>query len=408
MTLKQILMDGICSVCSANEYVLLAAMEEAKLNNSHCLIEATSNQVNQYGGYTSMTPKDFYEYALELAEKTGLPREKLILGGDHLGPLTWQDEPANAAMEKAEELVRAFAAAGFTKLHLDTSMRLGGDDPNARLSDEIIAARAVKLALAAQSALPPGGDIAYVIGSEVPIPGGAHGSEEDVSVTKPEEMLGTYGTFKKAFEKAGIDFGLVAALVVQPGVEFGDDSVIDYDREKAKSLVSALPEGICFEGHSTDYQTKKALNEMRGDGIKILKVGPALTYGLREALVALEAVSRECGGNPRYSAALEEAMLKNPENWIKHYHGSDSEKAIKRRFSYSDRCRYYLPDKAVSCAINGLINDINELSPPLSLISQYLPTVYAAIREGRCAEDAVSMVKARVKDYLMDYDKIIM
>ena len=51
-----------------------------------------------------------------------------MLGGDHLGPYVWRAEPADEAMAKARDLVRDYVAAGYTKIHLDASMRLGGDD----------------------------------------------------------------------------------------------------------------------------------------------------------------------------------------------------------------------------------------------------------------------------------------
>jgi len=104
--------DGICSICSANAYVIEAAMEFGRDTNRPILIEATANQVNQYGGYTGMQPKDFAAYVLSLAEKVGFSPDHLILGGDHLGPLTWSGEPEEEAMAKAEVLVDAFDRAG--------------------------------------------------------------------------------------------------------------------------------------------------------------------------------------------------------------------------------------------------------------------------------------------------------
>ena len=39
---------GICSICSANEFVLKAAFNKAIKDNSTLLIESTSNQVDQF------------------------------------------------------------------------------------------------------------------------------------------------------------------------------------------------------------------------------------------------------------------------------------------------------------------------------------------------------------------------
>uniref|UniRef100_UPI002027EB42 class II D-tagatose-bisphosphate aldolase non-catalytic subunit n=1 Tax=Shigella flexneri TaxID=623 RepID=UPI002027EB42 len=45
---------GICSVCSAHPLVIEAALAFDRNSTRKVLIEATSNQVNQFGGYTGM------------------------------------------------------------------------------------------------------------------------------------------------------------------------------------------------------------------------------------------------------------------------------------------------------------------------------------------------------------------
>ena len=50
---------------------------------------------------------------------------------------------------------------------------------------------------------------------------------------------------------------------------------------------------LIFEAHSTDYQTPAALAALVRDHFAILKVGPALTFALREALWALDCIERE-------------------------------------------------------------------------------------------------------------------
>ena len=62
------------------------------------LIEATCNQVNQDGGYTGMTPADFRRFVEGIAARTGFPADRLMLGGDHLGPNPWKSLPADQAM----------------------------------------------------------------------------------------------------------------------------------------------------------------------------------------------------------------------------------------------------------------------------------------------------------------------
>lgn len=91
---------GIPSYCSANELVIEIALRRAKERNIPVLIEATANQVNQFGGYTGMTPADFVSFCRKIASRTGLDEERLIFGGDHLGPLVWSAEEEEAAMER--------------------------------------------------------------------------------------------------------------------------------------------------------------------------------------------------------------------------------------------------------------------------------------------------------------------
>ena len=180
----------------------------------------------------------------------------------------------------------------------------------------------------------------FVIGSEVPIPGGAQQEEDTLAVTRPEAFRDTVDTYKRCFAEAGLADGWndVIAIVVQPGVEFGDDQVFLYNRENARALSAALHDypTIVFEGHSSDYQTAECLRQMVEDGIAILKVGPALTYGLREALFALSFMEGElvpAEERADFPGVLERVMLEQPGNWKKHYHGDEHALWLARRYS---------------------------------------------------------------------------
>ncbi|MGL5646535.1 MAG: class II D-tagatose-bisphosphate aldolase non-catalytic subunit, partial [Clostridium sp.] len=118
---------GIFSVCTSNKYVIESAMEKIKDTEMSLLIESTANQVNQDGGYTGMIPKDFVDYVYKIAEGVNFNKGKLILGGDHLGPLTWVNLKQEDAMEKAKVLLKDYVLAGFTKIHIDTSMPIYDD-----------------------------------------------------------------------------------------------------------------------------------------------------------------------------------------------------------------------------------------------------------------------------------------
>jgi D-tagatose-1,6-bisphosphate aldolase subunit GatZ/KbaZ len=380
------------------------------------LIEATSNQVDQFGGYSGMTPDAFAATAVRMAEKAGLARENLLLGGDHLGPNRWRDLPADQGMSRARDLVAAYSAAGFQKIHLDASMRLAGDggDPREPLDDEIVSTRAAELCEAAEEAFSGPDEKAplYVIGTEVPPPGGAT-SEDQIRVTDAAAARRTIEKTRAAFQRRGLEeaWERVVGLVVQPGVEFGDASIHDYEPARAADLSRVVLDypGMGFEAHSTDYQTRGALAALADDHFCILKVGPWLTFALREALFALADMERELlSGHfdvilSDLKETLDGVMLRRPEHWQGYYTGSEDDTRFKRRFSFSDRCRYYWPDAAVQSATERLMTNLAENPLPLSLLSQYMPLEYTMIREGILDGDPRVLALSRVLRVLDTY-----
>ena len=354
-----------------------------------------------------------------LAAEEGLPPERVLCGGDHLGPLTWQDLPEAQALVNAQELVRSYVLAGFSKIHIDTSMRVADDDPGARLPDAVIARRGAELCKAAEDAFaayradhPDAPPPVYVIGSEVPVPGGAQENENSVAVTSPADCEATLETFRTTFLTCGLEdaWGRVVALVVQPGVEFADESVIEYDRAAARDLMVCLKNhpGLVFEGHSTDYQPKECLKEMVEDGIAILKVGPALTFALREGLFGLEQIERELYGMndfalSNFRATLEQVMLADSGYWSKYYHGSIARNRYARAYSFSDRARYYLGNPKVDAAVHTLLDNLDKAEIPLALLSQYMPVQYARVHAGDLPLRAADLLIDHVGDCIDDY-----
>jgi D-tagatose-1,6-bisphosphate aldolase subunit GatZ/KbaZ len=416
---KQGLPRGIYSVCSANEYVIKAALLKGKRENRNVLIESTSNQVNQFGGYTGMKPGDFVEFIYGLAREIGLDKEKVILGGDHLGPNPWKEESSKEAMKKAVELVRQYVLAGYTKIHLDASMYLG-DDQDKSLPPGVIAERAARLCLAAEEAFkevrednPQALHPVYVIGTEVPVPGGTQSDDDQLSITEVADFKETVKLSREAFISHGLTsaWDNVIAVVVQPGVEFGNREVVEYDRRQAAKLSQELKkyDNLVFEGHSTDYQTPAHLKEMVEDGIAILKVGPALTFAVREALFALAWIEKELYRYDRdvtlsnFIEVLDMEMLDNPENWNKYYQGKEKEVRLDRKYSFSDRSRYYYATPAVTEALKQLLANLKRKEIPLSMISQYLPRQYRKLREGLLDNQPEAFILGSVVDVLDQY-----
>jgi D-tagatose-1,6-bisphosphate aldolase subunit GatZ/KbaZ len=401
---------GITSVCSAHPLVLRAAIEHAAQSSGVVLIEATSNQVDQTGGYTGLRPADFRDLVLDLADAAGLPRQDVILGGDHLGPNRWRALPPDEAMRHADDLVEAYVAAGFTKIHLDCSFSCQGDPTP--LTDELVAERSARLiAVAERTAGPEGREaLSYVIGTEVPVPGGAHETLDGVTPTSPQAARDTLAAHRAAFEAAGVAhvWPRVAALVVQPGVEFDHQQVVAYRPDAATELSHVLDDepSMVFEAHSTDYQTEQALSALVRDHWAVLKVGPQLTFALREALFALAAIEAELlpeAQRSRLPEVVEERMLAEPAQWNGYYTGTDLEQRVHRRYSYSDRLRYYWPDPQVHQAQERLLANLATTTIPLPLLSQYLPAQYERVRDDELDAAPESLALDHVKDVLRTY-----
>lgn len=411
---------GIPSFCCANKIVIEAILDQAQRFGDTSLIEATSNQVNQNGGYMDMTPMDFTNYVYKIADRLGISRDKIYLGGDHMGPLPWADLPAAEAMENAKVLVAQCVKAGYKKIHLDTSMRLGDDSRTERLPDAVIAERGAILYQACEEAYqemlkanPNEMHPVFVIGSEVPVPGGINEEEkEGMQVTDPADFEQTLMNYKIKFHEMGMDdaWENIIAVVVQPGVEFGDETIHHYTRSAARNLCTTLKKypDIVFEGHSTDYQSPESLKKMVEDGIAIIKVGPALTFALREALFAMSMIEEELiddeSKRSHFREVLEAEMTANPKNWRNYYTGSDKEKAIKRKYSFSDRCRYYMSSANVENARRKLFENIDSLDIPMSMLKQYMPLQYLKVRDGKLGIKARDLAKDNVVLLVEDYN----
>lgn len=406
---------GTYAICSAHPWVLRAALRQAMDDGSLLHVESTSSQVNQFGGYSGQTPRQFAQSLLAAAREAGLPPARLLLGADHLGPYPWRGEAASAALAKGCESARQCVLAGYHKIHLDASMACAGD-PNP-LPTQTIAERAALLCRASEEAsreLPSGSPAPlYVIGTEVPVPGGEVGPGQPPAPTTVGAVSDTLEAFERAFRNAGLApaWERVIALVVQPGVEFGENLVWDYDPEQARPLSAALPArpALVYEAHSTDYQHADALASLVRDHFAILKVGPALTFAFREAVFALSAMERELlAGRPaapvsQVREALDAAMLRHPVYWQPYYQGDAADLRLARAFSLSDRCRYYWPEPAVQEELRRLLHNLRDRKLPLGLLSQYLPLEYEAVRRGVLSADPGALIEHHIRAVLKLY-----
>jgi D-tagatose-1,6-bisphosphate aldolase subunit GatZ/KbaZ len=357
-----------------------------------------------------MTPAGFRDFVLALADEVGLPRDRVVLGGDHLGPNRWRSETPEQAMAKADDLVRAYAEAGYTKIHLDCTFSCVGDPYP--ITDDIVAERAVRLLKVAEEGAAVAGtsaDVRYVIGTEVPVPGGHQEELGELLPTPRQAARTTLETHRAAIEAAGLAevWPRISALVVQPAVEFDHLKVVDYRSEGTVELRTVLDDepNLVFEAHSTDYQTPDALAQLVEDHWAVLKVGPGLTFALREGLFALSHVEDElvAEGRSDLREVIEERMVAEPAQWASYYTGSPAEQKLARRFSYSDRMRYYWPDPVIKAARERLLANLGAREIPLPLLSQYLPAQYERVRSGQLDATPEALLIDRVRDAIRPY-----
>lgn len=400
-------LEALPSFCVSNPIVIKSILRHYRNKSTKVLFEATSNQVNHLGGYTGMTPFDYRNHVEQIALQEGFPIDRLCFGGDHLGPLPFAELPSDEAMNEAKKMVKAYVEAGFLKLHIDTSMRLGGDSPS--LEKSCIASRGAELINYAEGCIPLFSKQKpwYVIGSEVPPAGGQKGSGSDTLIISTEEDVeATIDEYKTHISKQV--WTRVIALVIQPGVEYGGENVVRFNSEKfTKNFSEKYQSPLVFEAHSTDYQTKESLRSLVKSGFFFLKVGPVLTMTLRETLVKLELIERmqTPNFNRESLSGLNEYLLdlmkNNPRYWENYYLGDSKRISISLQFSLLNRSRYYFSDPQLQIKVEKLLENLKQKIHP-GLIRMYFPQLfYKTDWRLLTAED---LIDQSISEELANYD----
>lgn len=385
---------AIPSVCSAQPDVLRASLDLAERLDRHIVIEATSNQVNQDRGYSGMTPADFIAFVNRLTEETGTDRARLIFGGDHLGPQAWRAKDAQTAMAKADTMVRDYARAGFTKIHLDCSEGCAGEP--SQLGDDITAERSARLA---KICCEENVDLLFVVGTEVPPPGGARVDEDgDIPATSPDAAHATLIAHDETFGDMADQIG---GLVVQPGVEFSPTGVHNLPMDRDPHLLDALQDhpNVCLEAHSTDYQDSAVYPRLANLGFAFQKVGPALTFAYRQALYALDQLRSD---SRELMNAMETLMLDDPSRWQGHYSGDAEALMDQRHFGLADRIRYYWPQKRAAVAVRELLESFDRIIGDADLARVFEEDVLARADE-LPGTQVQRLVTAQIQNALAPY-----
>jgi D-tagatose-1,6-bisphosphate aldolase subunit GatZ/KbaZ len=418
---------GTCAVCSAHPRVIGEAVAWAQDGEMPLLFESTASAVNQFGGTSGLQPAGFRDFVFAAADRIEFPKGRIILGGDRLGPSPWRNEPAEQAMQKACDLTAGCIRAGYMKIHLDAGARLRGDrEEHGGPDPDLIARRIARMAAAAESAFgessryrgenaasPP----VYLIGADVPSRGEHPEQQGSGTITKVRVFQQILSACNRAFAEEGLEdaWRRVIGAVVQLGVGYGDHEVYAYDRGKSADLIAAVRQhsDLILEATSTDYQLPEHLRQLTEDGVSVLKVGPALTFAMRECLFALECVEKEIFGwtyKARLSQLamfLDKAMRDNPVHWQGDISGGPQDLYLALKYSRLDYSRHYWRVPMVADAVDFLIKNLKQVDMPLTLISQYLPRHYLEIREGRLKADPEELIKASIRMVLQDYSQAL-
>lgn len=402
---------GQIAICSTHPRVLKAAARQARQDRSLFVVETTARQVNRSGGYSGMTPAGFVAFMTQLTSGLGLDPGQVVLGADHLGPQAWRRLPSQAAMAHAEALAQAVVTAGYHKLHLDTAASCADDRPGG-VPLEIAARRAAALCRVAESAVRSSGRTPplYVIGTDVPAPGGSLADNGSVAVTDPQRLQIELQCYENAFRRAGVAsaWQRIIAVVVQPGVDFDDHRVAAYRPEAAAALSAfhdQLPDPMTFEVHAADYQSPTALAQMVRDHFILLKIGPCLTFAWREALMALAHIENALPGlatRSNLTTVMEQLMQKDPQHWSAHYHGDRQELRYLRRYSLRDRIRYYWAHPRARQACRIMLNNLQR-PIPRALLRQFLPDLDDAVTNGQVQPTGEAIIEKRLQTALRTY-----
>ncbi|TOM48325.1 hypothetical protein CGH75_25675 [Vibrio parahaemolyticus] len=138
----------------------------------------------------------------------------------------------------------------------------------------------------------------------------------------------------------------------------------------------------------------------------ILKVGPALTFALREALFALAEMEAQLVApekNSQFKQVVDSVLLDDTKYWKAYYGEKHSTAMTNLHFSFSDRIRYYWTDERIQKAVDTMSQNLDEVGIPLSVLSQYLPNQYLKVSSGDLASDSTSLIIDKIGEVVGQY-----
>ena len=355
MSLNKIIKNkALPSFCTSNIETIKSIIFFCHINKLPCLIECTSNQVNQEGGYTYKTPKIFVKEILALRKKIKFNPKNLFLGGDHLGPLPWAGNLNNIALKNSINLIKDYLNENFSKIHIDTSIQCKNDK---YINSEIVFKRTSKILnnTIIQKKIK---NRFIVVGTEVPLAGS--GDKKKIVITSNQRIKNEVFNFKKIFKKINLENNFFG-LVIEPGMKYSHSSITkpNFTNFRKKKNISKQ-NNFFYEAHSTDYQSKIILRQLVKNNFRFLKVGPELTYNYSRSLFFMENIEKEIIKNKKSNIKkiIFSSMLKNKKYWKGYYIKKKPDLFLNSKL---DRMRYYFDTKEVTNSILTLKKNINSI-----------------------------------------------
>ena len=337
------------SFCTSNFEVLNFLMIYSKIHKLPVLIECTSNQVNQYGGYTKLKPINFYKKIMNLKNKFKLKKENVLIGADHLGPLPWKHLDEKKALKNAIKLFKDCINAKFNKIHIDTGIKLKKDSS---LSKKIIIERCKKIYNSVNKKKL--NHIKFVFGTEVPVAGGGGGNKMLLTSLKAiKKDIEEYKKIRKRF-----------SLVVEPGLNFTNNKVYKLNMKNFKQkYILSKKDKFSFEAHSTDFQQYKSLKKLVKNNFLYLKIGPELTFNFMKAVLYMQSLEKKFfnGRKSNIQNNISSIMDKKKIYWKNYYKGKKKVIENLKFNSFLDRSRYYWNEKKIIQSLSILKKNINKL-----------------------------------------------
>ncbi len=346
------------SFCTSNIEVLKIIILYCKRKKLPCLVESTSNQVNQYGGYSGKTPQEFYNDIKKILKQNNFSFKNFYMGGDHLGPLPWKKKNKKTAMNNSVQLINKCLDSNYSKIHVDTSIKCIND----KIINHSIIFDRTKYILQNSKLKKKLSKIFLIIGTEVPLSGS--NEKGKIKLTQKNQINLEVKKFRdllRTLYKKKLKFG----LVVEPGMRFMHNSIQrpNFTNFKPKRKISKK-NNFVYEAHSTDYQPLNVLIKLVKNNFKFLKVGPELTYNYSRSLFAMEKIEKKYLKNnfSKIKDNIMTTMLKDKKYWKEYYSGNNQK--IKKLILNSklDRMRYYLNKHKIRISIIKLKKNINSLS----------------------------------------------